>query len=124
MRRGEGGFWRGLWRLIGTVFTAASAFCLILDVLAYTARSPTVLRPLGAVWLLAEPESINAIHTSLYVNDMPWMWDGAIRPVLSQSGFIVFGCLALFFLALAWLVPRRRRRRRIDDDPRYDRRSH
>ena len=117
--------WARFCRMMSTVFFAASIFCTIMDIIAFDERAVQLLRPLGAVWLLLDAKSLNSVYHGLYARGMNWMWDSVLQPILSQSGLFVFGCLALFFLALAWLTPARRRRRRTDhDDPRYDRRSH
>ena len=95
----------------------------------------TVFRPLGAFWLNVHAESLEALHRSLTAGGGdPWLWNSVLMPLLKIPTIIVFGCLALLFLAFAWLSPRRDRRRRRhddyghyerdrrDDDARYDRR--
>lgn len=98
-----------------------------------------VFQPLGALWLDVHNRSLQSLHTALTSDGPSWIWSGLLLPILSQPGIVVFGCLALLFLALAWMMPRHNRRGEFDDhashgrggrerpdydDPRYDRRRH
>ena len=111
---------RILLRFLGLSSFAISVLMLVIDLIASAGKDATVLRPFGAQWLSLHEDSLNALHDSLTASGPSALWDDVLMPILSQPGEVVFGCLALLFLALALLFPRRRGRERLGDDPRYD----
>jgi len=115
---------RALFRFFGLLSFAAMICCGIVDLLASSGQVATIFRPLGAHWLSLHEASLNAIHASLTADGASAIWGGFLLPILSQPAIVVFGCLAVLFLALALLSPRGDWRRSLnhDDDPRYDRR--
>ena len=121
---------RWLLRFFGVSSLATMVFCGLIDLIASSDKVETIFRPLGTLWLNVHGQSLQALHDSLTANGPSWLWSSLLLPILSQPGIVVFGCLALIFLALALLMPRRdlRERGRLerpdDHDPRYDRRRH
>ena len=128
---------RWLFRFFGFSSLAATILSAVIDLIVSSDRAETIFRPLGALWLQVHEHSLQTLHTMLTSDGPSWLWSGVLLPILSQPSIVVFGCLALLFLALALLMPRRdrrgeydhrgsqgRRERPDDDDPRYDRRRH
>ena len=112
-------------RFLGLSSLAIMVICGMIDYAASSGTAALIFRPLGALWLSVNAASLNAIHGFLTSAGPSPLWDGILLPILSQPGIVVFGCLGLLFLALAFLFPGRGRdrHRRVDDDARYDRRS-
>ncbi len=85
-----------------------------------SAGESMVFRTLGAHWLSLHAPSLQDIHDTLTANGPSLLWGGMLLPILSQPAIVVFGCLAVIFLALAMLAPSRHARRRYDDDAGHD----
>jgi len=121
---------RWLLRFFGFSSLAAMLLSGVIDLIASSHKAETIFRPLGTLWLSVHDQSLQALHATLTSDGPSWLWGGLLLPILSQPSIVVFGCLALLFLALALLMPRRdlRERGRLerpdDHDPRYDRRRH
>ncbi len=121
---------RWLLRFFGVSSLATMVFCGLIDLIASSDKVETIFRPLGTLWLNVHGQSLQSLHAALTANGPSWLWSSLLLPILSQPGIFVFGCLALIFLALALMIPRRdlRERGRLerpdDHDPRYDRRRH
>ena len=96
--------------------------CGIVDLVASSGQTATIFRTLGAHWLSLHNASLQDIYDTLNEDGPSSFWQGFLLPILSQPAIIVFGCLAVLFLALALLFPRRGRDERWLDDARYDRR--
>ena len=94
----------------------------LLDMAASSGTDSLIFRPLGRIWMALHEASLQSFHAGLYEIGMGWLWASVFLPLLSITGIVFFGCLALAFLALAWLLPDRPRRRRTDHDSRPDRR--
>lgn len=112
-------------RFLGLSSLATTVICAVIDYAASSGTAALIFRPLGALWLSVNAASLNAIHGFLTGAGPSPLWDGILLPILSQPAIIVFGCLGVFFLALAVLFPGRGRdrHRRLHDDARYDRRG-
>jgi hypothetical protein len=111
-------------RFLGISSLASMLVAGLVDLVASSGTDRLVFRPLGTLWMSMHENSLQSLHASLFENGMPWVWTGLLLPILSQAGIVVFGCLAVLFLALAWAIPGGTRRRREQHDPRYDRRRH
>ncbi len=111
-------------RFFGISSFASMLVCGVIDMVVSSGTGAMIFRPLGKFWMSLHEGSLQSLHASLYENGMSWLWTGLLLPILSQAAIVVFGCLAMLFLALAWAIPGDPRHRREDHDPRYDRRRH
>ncbi len=111
-------------RFFGISSLGAMVVTALTDLVASSGTGAVIFRPLGRIWMGLHEGSLQSLHAALYEMGVGWLWTGVLLPILSQAGIVVFGCLAVLFLAFAWLIPGHPRRRRDDHDPRYDRRRH
>jgi len=112
-------------RFLGLSSLAMMVISAVVDYAASSGTAALIFRPLGALWLSVNAPGLNAIHGFLTGAGPSPLWDGILLPILSQPAIVVFGCLGLLFLALAFLFPGRGRdrHRRLHDDARHDRRG-
>jgi len=121
---------RTVLRFFGLSSFAITVVIGLADLAASSGQTATIFRTLGAQWLSFDEASLNGLYGWLTASGPSMLWGGLLLPILSQPGIFVFGCLAAFFLALAFLFPGRERHRRWndddprEDDPRHDRRGH
>jgi|GEM_PF-5671603 len=106
---------RAILRFLGLVSLAAGLVSAVIDLVATPAQQGVMFRTLGAHWLRMHEASLQDINAILNANGPSPLWTGFLLPILSQPAIVVFGCLAVLFLALALLLPRRRH----EHDPRH-----
>lgn len=88
---------RGLFRLIGLLALAAGFVLLVYDGARTIADQRLQFTPLDEVWNDIHQGSQAAFQAAVE-SASPWLWDHAVKGVLAQPAWLVFGALGLFLL--------------------------
>ena len=96
-----------LSRLIGLVFLAVALVAAVMDITKSIGASEIVMTQLGAAWAGISITSIQAAQGAIQGYVHPFLWDPIIQWILWWPTWLVFGILAVIFLALG----RKRRKR-------------
>lgn len=95
-------------RFFGWIFALVALMALVHDAWAALQGGPLHLSAVGELWFKYDVGSLNQAQAGVQRHFSPELWDNWVRPYfLLQPALLVFGVLALVFLAIG----RRGRRR-------------